>query len=138
MGVERYLITSSVSGILAQRLVRLLCTSCREATDLDSQAIEASGLSRFLAEGQTQVYTAKGCEACKQTGYKGRIAIHELFPLDNAMHKAILEGADATTLHAVARQHGMITLYEDGLRKVVTGQTSLEEVLRVTQDQQSE
>jgi len=135
MGVERYLITSAVSGILAQRLVRLLCTSCREPVDLTAEAIESSGLNQFLPTGQTQIYKAKGCEACKHTGYKGRTAIHELFAMDSEMHNAILKGADATTLHSIARQHGMITLYEDGLRKVIAGKTSLEEVLRVTQDQ---
>ena len=69
------------------------------------------------------------------TGYAGRAAIHELFALDNEMHRVIMSGADATLLHAAARRQGMITLYEDGLRKVVQGVTSLEEVMRVTQDQ---
>ena len=67
--------------------------------------------------------------------YVGRTSIHELFLLDEEMHRVIMEGADATTLHGAARRQGMITLYEDGLRKVVEGQTSLEEVMRVTQDQ---
>ena len=67
-----------------------------------------------------------------------RRAIHELFVLDSDMHKAILSGTDATTLHAASRQRGMLTLYEDGLRKVAGGVTSLEEVLRVTQDQSDE
>lgn len=69
------------------------------------------------------------------TGYAGRTGIHELFILDDAMHRVIMGGADATVLHNTARQQGMITLYEDGLRKVVQGVTSMEEVLRVTQDQ---
>ena len=69
------------------------------------------------------------------TGYAGRTSIHELFALDDEMHRVIMSGADATLLHAAARRQGMITLYEDGLRKVVSGVTSLEEVLRVTQDQ---
>ena len=69
------------------------------------------------------------------TGYVGRTSIHELFLLDDEMHRVIMEGADATTLHITARRQGMITLYEDGLRKVVQGLTSLEEVMRITQDQ---
>ena len=69
------------------------------------------------------------------TGYAGRTSIHELFALDDQMHGVIMSGADATGLHAAARQQGMVTLYEDGLRKVARGVTSMEEVLRVTQDQ---
>ena len=84
------------------------------------------------------VYQAVGCDACKHTGYKGRTGIHELFVLDSAMHEAILAGVDATTLHATARRNGMYTLFEDGLRKVARGVTSVEELLRVTLDQQDE
>ena len=135
MGIERYLITSSVNGVLAQRLVRTLCTHCKVEQPIAPAAAERAGLKPFMAEGQSHVYTATGCEHCKQTGYRGRTAIHELFVMDSAMHKAIQSGADATELHATARQRGMLTLYEDGLRKVAAGQTSLEEVLRVTQDQ---
>ena len=76
-----------------------------------------------------------GCSFCKNSGYLGRTSIHELFVIDDAAHQAILSGADATTLHNVARSNGMLTLYEDGLRKVAAGITSLEELLRVTQDQ---
>jgi general secretion pathway protein E len=98
-------------------------------------AIERSGLDRFLPDGSRTVQVATGCPECKHTGYRGRSAIHELFVMDDAAHEAILAGADATTLHQVARRGGMLTLYEDGLRKVAAGTTSLEEVLRVTQDQ---
>ncbi|MGD2009206.1 MAG: ATPase, T2SS/T4P/T4SS family [Cellvibrionales bacterium] len=135
MGVERYLITSSVNGVLAQRLVRTLCSSCKEEVALSEVAIRQYGLQRFLPEGQTTVYQAVGCEHCGHTGYVGRTAIHELFLLDEEMHRVIMAGADATTLHTAARRQGMITLYEDGLRKVVQGETALEEVMRVTQDQ---
>ncbi len=138
MGVERYLITSSVNGVLAQRLVRTLCSSCRVPFELADAAIERYGLRRFLRDGQRTVYQARGCEHCRDTGYIGRTAIHELFLLDDRLHEVIMGGADATTLHAAARRQGMITLYEDGLRKVVAGQTSLEEVMRVTQDQSSD
>ncbi|MEQ8514324.1 MAG: ATPase, T2SS/T4P/T4SS family, partial [Chromatocurvus sp.] len=135
MGVERYLITSSVNGVLAQRLVRTLCSSCKASVELGDTAIARYGLKRFLPAGQRGVFQARGCDHCMQTGYIGRTAIHELFLLDNDMHDVIMGGADATVLHAAARRQGMITLYEDGLRKVVLGQTSLEEVMRVTQDQ---
>jgi general secretion pathway protein E len=135
MGVERYLITSSVNGVLAQRLVRKLCEQCKTAVDLSDQDIDQSGLRPFMSTDSNTVYQAKGCEECMHTGYSGRAAIHELFALDDVMHRVIMSGADATLLHAAARRQGMITLYEDGLRKVVEGVTSLEEVMRVTQDQ---
>jgi len=135
MGIERYLITSSVNGVLAQRLVRRLCKACRQSIELTPKAIEEAGLQPFLSPGQNHIFTAQGCAECKNTGYRGRTAIHELFAMDATMTRAILDGADATGLHTLARQQGMYTLYEDGLRKVASGETSLEELLRVTQDQ---
>ncbi|MDR2091988.1 MAG: type II secretion system ATPase GspE [Azoarcus sp.] len=135
MGVERYLITSSVNGVLSQRLVRRLCPQCRKPVALADDVMRKTGLARFMPPGGNTAYVAGGCAACKHTGYHGRTAIHELFVMDAAAHEAILGGADATALHNVARRGGMLTLYEDGLRKVAAGLSSLEEVLRVTQDQ---
>ena len=135
MGVERYLITSAVNGVLAQRLVRTLCSECKAPVELSDTAIGQYNLKRFLAAGQRTVHQARGCANCNHTGYIGRTSIHELFPLDEVMHRVIMSGADATSLHKAAREQGMITLFEDGLRKVVQGITSLEEVMRVTQDQ---
>ncbi len=135
MGVERYLITSTVNGVLAQRLVRTLCPHCRRPVKLDAIKRKESGLARFMPPDQDTVYEAVGCAHCKHTGYRGRTSIHELFVMDERMHAAVLSGVDATTLHNVAREAGMLTLHEDGLRKVVAGVTSLDEVLRVTQDQ---
>ncbi len=137
MGVERYLITSTVNGVLSQRLVRRLCPHCREPETLPPAALQQAGLDRLAVEQDLDLHTARGCGQCKHTGYLGRTAIHELFVMDDAAHRAILDGADATTLHQVARRGGMLTLYEDGLRKVAAGETSLEELLRVTQDQGS-
>lgn len=135
MGIERYLITSSVNGVLAQRLVRTLCKSCRVEQPVDTSEAKRLGLDRFLAEDESKIYVPQGCSECKQSGYRGRTAIHELFVMDGAMHRAIQAGYDATLLHEEARKGGMLTLFEDGLRKVAAGETSLEEVLRVTQDQ---
>jgi general secretion pathway protein E len=135
MGVERYLITSTVNGVLSQRLVRQLCPHCREATDLPAATMDRTGLTRFMADRAREVFVARGCPQCKGTGYLGRTSIHELFVMDEAAHQAILSGADATTLNAVVRRSGMLSLYEDGLRKVASGVTSLAELLRVTQDQ---
>lgn len=135
MGVERYLITSSVNGVLSQRLVRLLCPHCKRPVELPEATMSKVGLNRFMQTGKRRVFEPAGCEACKHTGYKGRTSIHELFVMNDAAHKAILSGADSTALHALARRDGMLTLFEDGLRKVASGDTALEEILRVTQDQ---
>lgn len=134
MGVERYLITSSVNGVLAQRLVRKLCEHCREPYLPEADLLVSSGLEAYLTVGAS-INRAVGCAHCRHTGYQGRTGIHELVVLDESLHAAILAGADATELHAIARRSGMHTLYEDGLRKVVGGITSLDELLRVTQDQ---
>ena len=124
-----------MNGVLAQRLLRTLCKQCKEAHELGRDYIEQTGLRRFVSGDTLQVFQARGCDACNHTGYAGRTGIHELFVLDDEMHRVIMTGADATLLHAAARRQGMVTLYEDGLRKVVQGVSSMEELLRVTQDQ---
>ncbi|MBS0415725.1 MAG: type II secretion system ATPase GspE [Proteobacteria bacterium] len=134
MGVERYLITSTVNGVLAQRLVRRLCPHCKAPVQPAPELLKDSGLGRFLPAGQP-MYEAKGCEHCRGTGYQGRTGIHELLVVDEALRSAILQGQDASSLHTLAMHAGMHSLYEDGLRKVAAGVTSLDELLRVTQDQ---
>ena len=133
MGVERYLITSTVNGVLAQRLVRRLCDACKKPVLPAPELLSSSGLGRFMTAEQP-MYEACGCPQCRGTGYQGRTGIHELFVVDEAMRSAILQGQDASALQQLAVQNGMYTLYDDGLRKVAAGQTSLDEVLRVTQD----
>ena len=134
MGVERYLITSTVNGVLAQRLVRRLCPHCKAPVQPAPELLQDSGLGRFLPAGQP-MYEARGCDHCRGTGYQGRTGIHELLVVDEAMRSAILQGQDASALHTLAMHSGMHSLYEDGLRKVAAGTTSLDELLRVTQDQ---
>ncbi len=134
MGVESYLITSSVNGVLAQRLVRTLCSHCKEAYTPDEELRQRTGLTRCAAPGQA-IYRAVGCEHCRQSGYRGRTGIHELFVLDEPMRRAIIDGKDANALNALAAQSGMLSLFEDGLRKVAAGVTTLDELARVTQDQ---
>ncbi|MBY4595841.1 type II secretion system ATPase GspE [bacterium BD-1] len=134
MGVERYLITSTVNGVLAQRLVRRLCPHCRTPVQPAPELLQSSGLGRFMAPG-APIYEAKGCDHCRGTGYQGRTGIHELLVVDEAMRSGILRGLDAGALQQLAVQAGMHTLYDDGLRKVAAGVTSLDELLRVTQDQ---
>ena len=138
MGVERFLITAAVNGVLAQRLVRKLCNECKTPIELSADVIKDTGLEPFMPDESRTVFEATGCEHCKQTGYRGRMAIHELFVLDASAQRAVLDGADAHQLREHARARGMRTLYEDGLRKVALGLSSLDEVLRVTQDQNEE
>ena len=134
MGVERFLITAAVNGVLAQRLVRVLCKHCKRPSELGPKQLKQLGLTAEEATDAT-IFEPVGCDHCKQTGFAGRTAIHELFVLDPAIQKAILDGADANQLRDQARDLGMETLFEDGMRKVRSGITSIDEVLRVTQDQ---
>ena len=134
MGVESYLITSSVNGVLAQRLVRTLCSSCKEEYEPGEEVRQRSGLARFSQVGQP-IYRAVGCNLCRHTGYKGRTGIHELFVLDEPMRNAINAGKDSNELFGLATKAGMLSLHDDGLRKVGAGMTTLDEVARVTQDQ---
>ena len=87
-----------------------------------------------MGEGKP-IYQAVGCGQCRNTGYQGRTGIHELLVLDEPLRRAVIDGKDATILHGLAAKSGMLSLYEDGLRKVAAGITSLDELLRVTQDQ---
>ena len=134
MGVESYLITSAVNGVLAQRLVRTLCNHCKQPYQPTPELRKSSGLERYLADG-APIYNSNGCEHCRGAGYQGRTGIHEMLVLDEALRRAVLDGKDASTLNAIATRAGMLSLYEDGLRKVAAGVTSLDELLRVTQDQ---
>ena len=134
MGVEPYLITSAVNGVLAQRLVRTLCSHCKEPHEPGPEVRERTGLARFCAMDQ-HIYRAVGCDQCRHSGYRGRTGIHELLVLDEPMRRAIIEGRDANILNAIAAESGMLNLYEDGLRKVAAGHTTLDELARVTQDQ---
>ena len=133
MGVESYLITSSVNGVLSQRLVRTLCRHCKQPETPSEDLLKTTGLGRYLGAG-APMYVARGCPECRDTGYQGRTGIHELLVLDDAVRRAILDGKDASELHSLGARNGMLTLYEDGLRKVASGATSLDELLRVTQD----
>jgi type II secretory ATPase GspE/PulE/Tfp pilus assembly ATPase PilB-like protein len=138
MGVENYLLTSSVVAILAQRLVRVLCSNCKRperVTEawLRSVGSEAGFDVRMAGAEQALVYRAAGCEQCAHTGYRGRVGIFELMELDEEIRRKILANADASELAKSAQARGMKTLGEDGWEKVQAGVTSPEEVLRVTQ-----
>ncbi len=137
MGLDDYLLTSTVSGILAQRLVRLLCTACREPYLALPELVRELRLHRFTDGGDVTLYKPVGCEQCGGTGYRGRAAIMEFLVMSDPIRRLVLKHADAGELQEVAQREGMDTMYEDGLRKAVAGKTTIEEVLRVTTQQES-
>jgi len=131
MKIEPFLISSSVMAILAQRLVRVLCTQCREPYQITPSEVAELEI-KTEAEGAT-VYRAKGCDACFHTGYLGRTAIYELLLVDDEIRQLIMKNTDATTIKAAAMEKGMRTLRQDGAGKMLQGITSADEVVRVTQ-----
>ena len=134
MGIEDYLITSTVNCILAQRLVRRLCPQCRESYPVLPELEAELGLRQYQTEGDLRLWQAKGCSACGFTGYKGRSAIHEVLVMNDALRRLILKHEDAGVIQEQARRNGMRTLYEDGLFKALKGMTTLDEVLRVAEE----
>ncbi len=132
MGVEGYLVTSTVIGIVAQRLVRRLCPHCRESTEVLADLASELQLPEPENGEPVKLYRAAGCEQCKGSGYKGRTAILELLPMTDEIRSLVLRQAGAHEFQQAARASGMRTMYEDGLDKALAGVTSLEEVLRVT------
>jgi general secretion pathway protein E len=134
MGVEPFLVSSSVNAILAQRLVRKICDNCQEPYAPKEAYLAQVGLTPAMV-GNRQLFRGKGCPECSHTGYKGRIGIFELMVLDDALKELILSTSDAGQIKKQAITSSTVrmqTLRQDGLRKVLDGQTSLEEVFRVT------
>ena len=132
MGVEPYLVASSLEAVLAQRLVRVLCPHCRQP---DSSPTTEAIKAQLAFANQDVVYRAVGCRECRQTGYHGRRAIFEWMDSNNAIRQMILKNCSSDQLREVACRAGMRTLADDGWRLVRLGVTTPEEVLRVTKDQ---
>ena len=135
MGLEDYLLASTVNGITAQRLVRRLCPYCSTAEPATAELIEELRLERFAPAGAPILrHRPAGCEACNGTGYHGRSAIAEMLVIDEDIRRMTLRKADARDIQRQAAEAGMRTLYDDGMRKALAGLTSIEEVLRVTRE----
>ena len=131
IGVQRFLVSSAVRAIVAQRLVRRLCPKCKQPHELTDVELRGLRLERAQVEGAT-VMKAVGCDACRKLGYKGRLGIFELFLIDDEVRFMVNEGASTVALRKRARELGMRTLREDGVRKVLAGTTTAEEVISAT------
>ncbi|MCI4627018.1 MAG: type II secretion system protein GspE, partial [Candidatus Magnetoovum sp. WYHC-5] len=131
MGVESFLLASTLRGILAQRLVRVICQSCRV---VDEEGATDEELRMIGLSPDTVLYKGRGCERCTGTGFYGRNGIYELLVIEETIRKNMLTNTDSSELRKLARLHGMHTLLESGAHKVELGITTIPEVLRVTQE----
>ncbi len=134
MGIEPFLVSSSVIAIVAQRLIRLICPDCREEVTPTEAELNELGLKKAELKGKA-IYRGKGCANCIGTGYMGRTGIYELLLVDDSIRSMILSNVDSNTIKRKAINRGMDTLRIDGSRKVIEGLTTIEEVLRVTQEE---
>jgi len=133
MGVEPFLISSSLAAAIAQRLVRVLCKQCREGYDPTDEELREIGLTRAEIGNRT-VYRARGCPACGNAGYRGRIAIFEILVVDDAIRKMITRGIDSKSIQDAAIDRGMVTMRMYGRQQVLEGVTSIAEILRQTEE----
>ena len=131
MGIEPFLVGSAVDCVLAQRLARRLCGKCKEAYTPTAEQLHAARFPLRDGEQPPMFYRPVGCPACAKTGYKGRLALHEVMTVDEEVERLAVERASATEIARLAQAHGMSTLRADGMRKVRIGVTSLDEILRV-------
>ena len=131
MGIEPFLVSSSVRLIVAQRLVRKLCKKCKSVAKIPPQTLIDIGFSPEEAK-KVKIYEAKGCEHCHNTGYKGRIGLFEVMEIDEEIRELIMVGASTSELRQKAKEKGMLTLRMSGVEKIKEGITSIEEVLRET------
>ncbi len=133
MGVQPFLVSSSVVAILAQRLIRKVCLDCAKKYVPGETELAQAGLTPEALKGR-QLYRAVGCSNCMNTGYVGRVGIHEFLTMDEDIRNLVMKNVDATTLKRAAMAKGMVTLREDGVQKALRGLTTLEEVMLITQE----
>ena len=135
MGVDDYLLTSTINGILAQRLVRTLCTQCRQPYMALPEVVAEMQLRRYSQDEPIMLFRAVGCEHCSGTGYMGRVSILEMLVMSDGIRAMVMRHVTAGEIRQQALAEGMQTMYENGLRKAVAGITTIEEVLRVTREE---
>ncbi len=134
MGVESYLLNSTLAGIIAQRLVRRICHQCRRPHPLSDDMIHELGIADLAKPGDG-LYEAVGCDACGTTGYTGRLCVTEILTVNDAIKSTILKNASEADIERAAMEGGMRTMYRDGMVKALAGETTVEEVLRVTREE---
>ena len=134
MGMEDYLLTSTVNAVMSQRLVRVLCPHCKQPHSLNAEELSNMGVSHMVEAGQSvTVYGPTGCDECAHTGYRGRMGIHELLLMNDEVRHQVLQRVSSEQIYRTAREHGMLSMFEDGFSKVLAGLTSTAEILRVAQ-----
>jgi general secretion pathway protein E len=131
MGVESFLLSSTLLGVLAQRLVRVICPYCKEPARPDGKLLNSMGIGHDEAS-EIEFFAGKGCEECRYTGFRGRTAIFEYLPVDDDIRKEITKGSSNERIKEMAMGKGLMTLRQDGWRKVRKGVTTISEVLKVT------
>ena len=134
MGVDDFLLTSTINGITAQRLVRKICDHCREPIEVLPEIVRQFSLERYTGGGPVTLYRGRGCEHCGDTGYRGRTSILEVLDMTDPIRSLVLRHSDAQEVKQAAVDQGMKTMHQDGLAKTLSGITTLDEVLRVTHD----
>jgi len=130
MGVPAYLVSSSVIAVLAQRLVRVICAKCKQPYTPPDAALDAAGITPEMA-ANANFAKGRGCTSCQKSGYRGRLGIFELMLMSARIRELAFEGAPTQQIRKAAVAQGMTTLYHDGIHKVLTGVTTIEEVFRV-------
>jgi type IV pilus assembly protein PilB len=130
MGVPGYLVASSVIAVLAQRLVRVVCSKCKQPYTPSDAQLEAAGITSEMA-ASARFQKGKGCGHCSKSGYRGRLGIFELMLMTNKLRELAFAGSPTQEIRRVAISQGMSVLYADGIRKVLNGTTTIEEVFRV-------
>lgn len=134
MGMEDYLLTSTVNAVMSQRLVRVLCPHCKQPHSMNAEEIANMGVAHMVEAGQSvTVYGPTGCDECAHTGYRGRMGIHELLLMNDQVRHQVLQRSSSEQIYRTAREHGMLSMFEDGFSKVLAGLTSTAEILRVAQ-----
>jgi general secretion pathway protein E len=134
LGVPFFLIKATLSGIVAQRLVKKICPDCKESYSQDASELSSMGIDAGKT-GSITLYRGKGCLKCRGTGYFGRSAIYEVLPISESIQNQINKDSDIRKIREIAREEGMITLRENAIKKLLDGTTTYQEVLRVTWEQ---
>ena len=135
MGIEPFLVSSTIVGVLAQRLVRRICPDCRKSYQPHPEQLRELGITeKNFSKIKRSFYRGEGCDKCRQTGYRGRIGIHELLKITEGLKNTILKSSDSTTIKKQGLKEKMITLRRDGVNKILHGLTTVEEILSITSE----